>query len=232
MSVVTNTLSSVPELPSLSGGIWPLQNTGTLVVATPDNFPSRSLGAGRVKAGDGTLAGRTHAGIDLFAAHQDVIVALADGQIVNFYHFYRGTFCLIVDHGSFVANYGEIERESLLQYGLKTPRFRDGNQIGTEPPEILAGDPLAIRYSIIAPQGSLVKAGQPIARVGKMFRDSMLHIEFYAPGTIANQRWNDFNTPPPAALRNGTGLLLNLSAPLISSKPVERELAPQDVVCA
>jgi len=231
MSVITNTLASVPDVAPISGGVWPLQNTAELSVPTNSRFPGRSLGSGRSKAGT-SLASRTHAGVDLFASYLDVIVAIADGEIINFYHFYRGTFCLIVDHGSFVANYGEVDRDSLTQYGLKTPLFRDGSPTGSEPPIIKAGDSLAKKYPFINSKGSSVKAGQPIARVGRMFRDSMLHIEFYTPGTTTNLRWLDFNSPPPSGLRNGTGLLQTLSSPIVAAKPVEKELAPRDVVCA
>ena len=62
--------------------------------------------------------------------------------------------------------------------------------------------------------GSVVEAGQPIARVACMVRGEtgecvshMLHLEAYAPGTTRNQRWYAGEDAPPA-LRDPTLLLL------------------------
>lgn len=62
--------------------------------------------------------------------------------------------------------------------------------------------------------GSVVEAGQPIAKVACMVRGEdgrcvshMLHLETYAPGTTRNQRWYAGEDAPPA-LRDPTLLLL------------------------
>ncbi len=61
-------------------------------------------------------------------------------------------------------------------------------------------------------EGSRVRAGDPIARIGCMvgedpYCDShMLHLESYAPGTRQNQQWK--GQSPPTALRDPTYMLL------------------------
>ena len=62
---------------------------------------------------------RYHAGIDLYANHRDPIVACEDGTIVNFYHFYRSTYALLVEGRNKVINYGEVEKDSLTGNKLK-----------------------------------------------------------------------------------------------------------------
>lgn len=66
---------------------------------------------------------RRHAGVDLFARPGDLVVAVEDGRIVGFYPFLRArtgemSYALLVDHGAFVANYGEVREASLRNRGL------------------------------------------------------------------------------------------------------------------
>lgn len=65
--------------------------------------------------------------------------------------------------------------------------------------------------------GTLVKAGQPIARVGQMTNSSMCHFEMYIRGTTANKRHYTGNAPPRELL-NPTKYLLYL-AELGSDQP-------------
>ena len=75
---------------------------------------------------------RFHAGVDLWANHHDPVVACEDGVIRNFYHFYRGTYCLIVEHQDLVINYGEIAKDSMKKMGLKIgSSVKAGQQIGS-----------------------------------------------------------------------------------------------------
>lgn len=63
---------------------------------------------------------RYHVGVDLFGNEGDVVIACEPGTIVNWYHFYRGVFALIVQCDSgLVINYGEVARTSLRDFGLK-----------------------------------------------------------------------------------------------------------------
>lgn len=72
--------------------------------------------------------------------------------------------------------------------------------------------------------GSTVKAGQPIARVGKMTNSSMCHFETYVRGTQANQRYFK-SGKAPSKLLNPTQYLLHL-AELGLSKGLRASLPP------
>jgi murein DD-endopeptidase MepM/ murein hydrolase activator NlpD len=74
-------------------------------------------------------------------------------------------------------------------------------------------------------KGSAVKAGQPIALVGKMRHDSMCHFEMYVKGTQRSQRWMMADPKPPALL-DPTRYLLHLAEKGMSfTSPVEIEEA-------
>jgi murein DD-endopeptidase MepM/ murein hydrolase activator NlpD len=75
--------------------------------------------------------GKYHAGVDIYANAGDKVIAMESGTIVNFYHFFHGTYALIVQHDSgIVVNYGEIENASWAQYGLKKgSRVKKGQTI-------------------------------------------------------------------------------------------------------
>lgn len=72
---------------------------------------------------------RYHAGVDLYANHKDKIVACEDGRIVNFYPFYRGTYCLLIAHQGLVINYGEVEKNSLEANGLNIGDYVKAGQV-------------------------------------------------------------------------------------------------------
>jgi murein DD-endopeptidase MepM/ murein hydrolase activator NlpD len=72
----------------------------------------RSFGSNR---SNGT---RAHAGCDLYFPQGTWIYAIADGTVTNGpYPFYAKTFALEVDHGSFLARYGEIQEHTLVRKG-------------------------------------------------------------------------------------------------------------------
>lgn len=76
-----------------------------LTIKPQNNFtPGSSRGFGDSRDG----GSRRHAGVDLIAPVGTPIRSIADGTVVNSYYFYSGTYCLIVDYGDFVINYGEI----------------------------------------------------------------------------------------------------------------------------
>lgn len=52
--------------------------------------------------------GRLHAGADLIADQGTPVRAVADGETLQFYVFYQGTYALEVDHHDFVVRYGEV----------------------------------------------------------------------------------------------------------------------------
>jgi murein DD-endopeptidase MepM/ murein hydrolase activator NlpD len=74
--------------------------------------PPGSFGANR--------RGRAHAGCDLYAPLGTWIHAIAAGEVIlGPYYFYAGTFALEVDHGEFVARYGEIQKDTPVRRGSK-----------------------------------------------------------------------------------------------------------------
>lgn len=102
---------------------------------------------------------RRHVGIDLFARPGDAVIAVEDGQLVDFYPFLRAhtgemSYALLVAHEGYVANYGEVREASLRENGLAL--------------------------------GQGVSAGQPIAAISDT---AQLHFEAYCPGTTHGQSW-------------------------------------------
>ena len=103
-------------------------------------------------------SGRAHVGIDVWGDYKDLIVAIENGTVKNWYHFYHGVNCLMVQCDSgVVINYGEVDPGSDAEFKWRV--------------------------------GSKLKAGQPIARVGRMTGgSSMLHFEVYPAGVTENRR--------------------------------------------
>ena len=63
----------------------------------------RSFGSGRSN-------GRKHAGCDLYAPVGTPVRAMAGGKVLTaLYSFYGGTYAIEIDHGTFVARYGEVQ---------------------------------------------------------------------------------------------------------------------------
>jgi len=88
--------------PAIPGNlIFPLFQAATASYKTSP----RHFGSGRSK-------GRKHAGCDLYAPVGTVIRAMAQGKVLTAcYEFYGGTYAIEIDHGSFVARYGEIQKK-------------------------------------------------------------------------------------------------------------------------
>lgn len=82
---------------------------------------------------------RAHAGCDLYFPAGTVIHAISSGTVVRGPEpFYAGTFALEIDHGSFIARYGEIQEKTLVRKGDRVtsgqPIARVGHLIGIEVP--------------------------------------------------------------------------------------------------
>lgn len=61
---------------------------------------------------------RAHAACDLYFPEGTIIHAIADGRVtLGPYLFYQGTYALEVDHGAFLARYGEIQLSTLVRQG-------------------------------------------------------------------------------------------------------------------
>lgn len=61
---------------------------------------------------------RAHAGCDLYFPVGTTIHSIASGTVTRGpYPFYDGTYALEIDHGTFLARYGEIQGNALVQQG-------------------------------------------------------------------------------------------------------------------
>jgi len=175
-----------------AGSHWPVctKHKSARMVSYMYQAPSGIVGkagrmflAGRKGKVNGRTVGRWHAGLDLFAYANDVVVACEAGRIVSFSHFYKAnsgqdTYKLLIEHeaSGIVINYGEVRKDSLSKNGLKV--------------------------------GMRVSAGQPIGWVSDT---KMLHFEAYVKGTTDSQRWWKSEKNPPRELLNPTRYLLELA---------------------
>lgn len=151
----------------ISGLLYPLA-----IKATADYHDgARRFGSRRAK-------GRKHAGIDLYAPAGTVVRAMSDGKVINVYAFYCGTWAIEIDHGSFIARYGEIDPDQNKIFVDKGDTVKRGEQI--------------------AVVGVLIGIKVP---------SNMLHLELYASTSHASltekgsppyQRRNDLFDPTPS----------------------------------
>jgi murein DD-endopeptidase MepM/ murein hydrolase activator NlpD len=79
--------------------------------------------------------GRAHAACDLYFPTGTTIHAITAGKVTRGpYAFYQGTFALEIDHGPFLARYGEIQESAFVRSGEEVnagqPIARVGNLIG------------------------------------------------------------------------------------------------------
>lgn len=82
---------------------------------------------------------RAHAGCDLYAPKGTIIHAITNGTVIRGpYYFYSGTYALEVDHGTFIARYGEIQESTFVRDGDKVkagqPIAKVGHLVGIRVP--------------------------------------------------------------------------------------------------
>lgn len=160
----------------LSVPYFPLSSPTTLI----DPFGHAPVGA-RAFHASRESGKRWHAGVDLFAAPGDAIVAMGDGVVVGPATGYVGLGALVVDHGTHVVLYGEME----LAPGLKPgDAVKAGQRLGTAR-ESLGTSPGAVR-------------------------STMLHLETWerAHAPKAFTPWYQ-GSPPPSGLLDPTLFLLS-----------------------
>lgn len=101
--------------------------------ASTGSFPFRRSSrwdyrTGMRRFGGNRSRGRAHAGCDLYFPEGTDVLAVADGRVVRGpYYFYNGTFALEVDHGGFLARYGEVNPDVFVEAG---DRVRRGQVVG------------------------------------------------------------------------------------------------------
>ncbi|PQO91915.1 hypothetical protein C5614_25350 [Massilia phosphatilytica] len=93
--------------------------------------PSDSYKDGARRFGANRSQGRKHAGIDLYAPVGTPIRAMADGVVIQTYAFYLDTWVVEVDHGDFIARYGEVQPLTILvKRGQKIERGQTIAHVG------------------------------------------------------------------------------------------------------
>jgi murein DD-endopeptidase MepM/ murein hydrolase activator NlpD len=167
-------VGGVPFAPAATGAVyWPIRTADKrgreVNYEEPDGDVVTSNASRRFMASRQNGA-RHHAGLDLWGNASDIILACEGGKIVNFYHFYKGTYALLVacDSG-IVINYGEVAQDSLIQFGLN---------VGSK---VKAGDKIG--------RVGLMTSGS-----------HMCHFETYISGTILNSSWKADKPRPPSLL--------------------------------
>lgn len=112
--------------------------------------------------------GRRHAGIDLYAPAGTIVRAMADGVVVQVYAFYCETYAIEIDHGSFIARYGEVDK-------------RKSNIFVSEGDKVSRGDKIGV-------VGRLVGITVP---------SNMLHLEMYSSNESPKKSPLTVKTAPP-----------------------------------
>lgn len=84
-----------------------------------DRMPNANWTEGMRRFGASRSGGaRAHAGCDLYFPEGTIIHAITAGRVtLGPYPFYQGTFALEVDHGTFLARYGEIKQSTFVRQG-------------------------------------------------------------------------------------------------------------------
>lgn len=130
---------AIATLP-VESGATPTEDKFTFPFSGPADedyvTPPRSFGACR----DGCA--RRHAGADLYGPIGRAVYAVGDGEVLDFYYFYDGTYALVVDHGDFVVRYGEVK--ATLPTGIAVgARVVRGQKIAT------VGDLSSLSYQML-----------------------------------------------------------------------------------
>lgn len=107
------------------------------------SLPAQSWHVAPLRFGANRAGGkRKHAGCDLYAPVGTPVYAVADGTVKGFAFFYKGTYALTIDHGSFWVRYGEISQAIASGLAAGT-RVREGDQIGE------VGDLIGLSLSMV-----------------------------------------------------------------------------------
>lgn len=181
--------------PPASGGLcWPIRSSAAARIVprmtmdgTPVGPAARRFKADRRGRPNDPDDDRFHAGIDLHASPGDVLVACEDVRIVNFHSFLPPTSALLVKTLRFPGY--------VLNYGEVEDRSWEA--FGLE-------------------RDSLIKAGEPLAKVGETAHGAMLHFEIYTRDTRSTARWRR-QGPCPSNLLDPTTYLLHAACGPVST---------------
>lgn len=135
---------------------------------------------------------RAHAGCDLYAPVGTTIHAISSGIVtLGPYLFYAGTFALEIDHGSFLARYGEIQQKALVKAGDR----------------VEAGQPIAKVGKLIGMKNAMLhlelydkSASGPLTVKNKSTKRNAKGVPFMRRADLINptERLNEWNKKRPA----------------------------------
>ena len=135
---------------------------------------------------------RAHAGCDLYAPVGTPIHAISSGTVtLGPYLFYAGTYALEVDHGTFLARYGEIQQKTLVKAGDR----------------VEAGQPIAKVGKLIGMKNAMLhlelydkSASGPLTVKNKSTKRTAKGVPFMRRADLIDptQRLNDWNKKRPA----------------------------------
>ncbi len=124
-------------------------------------LPSADWTSGARRFGSNRNGGkRAHAGCDLYFPAGTPIHAVADGIVTaGPYPFYAKTFAIEVDHGAFLARYGEVQKSGAVGEGTKVGRGQVIAKVGHLVGISVASDMLHLELYDKSARGSLTVSG-------------------------------------------------------------------------
>lgn len=135
---------------------------------------------------------RAHAGCDLYAPVGTTIHAISSGTVtLGPYLFYAGTYALEIDHGGFLARYGEIQQKTLVKAGDR----------------VEAGQPIAKVGKLIGMKNAMLhlelydkSASGPLTVKNKSTKRTAKGVPFMRRADLINptEKLNEWNKKRPA----------------------------------
>lgn len=188
----------VPFAPPSGQTIWPIASTSTNARRweVPYRDTSGKWHGNMARAFKAARDGRYHAGCDLYANANDILLAPDDGVVVGRQPFLNGTGAML------------IELDSGVVVLLGETKMGGAEEVAEQ-----FNQP-------VAAIGVRVRRGQPVTKVGLTNAGShMLHFETYRPGTKKNYPWYR-DKPAPAQLYDPTEWLLQAKANTLGAQRV------------
>lgn len=186
-------------------------------------FPFASLPASNWTAAPRSFAARrddgrrAHAGCDLYFPAGTTVNAITDGVVVRGpYYFYSGTYAIEVDHGTFLARYGEIAGDALVRSGDRVtagqPIAKVGHLVGVNVPSDMLhleiyGKTSSGQLTVAASDSAKTADGIPFMRRKDLMDPTPLLDQWRSnlPGMTVRSRITSPNTLIPA-----TGFCIHL----------------------
>ncbi len=208
------------ELPLVvSGAAEPKPETSGQEFFPFASLPSENWTSSPRKFAANRGANRAHAGCDLYFPAGTIIHAIADGTVTQGpYDFYMETFALEVDHGTFLARYGEIQKNAFDREGDRVtagqPIARVGHLVGITVPS----DMLHLELYDKTAHGplSVGAANSAIAANGRPF---LRRKDLIDPTPFLNKWKDNLLSQPSPALSAPASALLSAKGTKLSSSP-------------